>query len=349
MEIASRSSQVVNYLKSICCIGVVSIHTLSDRVMVNGQNLLVESADWPVFLQIMHLLQAVVVPSFFFLSGFLFFLNFKEMSWDFFLTKGRKRVRSLLVPYIVGNIVLLVVLYVAKRVTGGTVATQSVNLSLRGWAFFRAVFWCPLANPVFWFLRDLMLVMLVSPILCSLLLRLKRVTLAVLGFLWLSTLWPSGFAGFSAASFFFFTAGAAFSLSGIDFVEFFAEKRIGRWCTICYLLLFPIAFYTDNAVVLNALIFFSMPVLVRMVASVSRPADAKPVIGAAAAFFIYAYHHYPQIAVKTALCLWIKPEHAVWNYVIFFATVALVCILLGLLYRVLARCFRKWVWIFVGR
>ena len=348
MEISRRSSQVVNYLKSICCIGVVSIHTLSDRVMVNGQNLLVESADWPVFLQIMHLLQAVFVPSFFFLSGFLFFLNFKEMSWDFFLTKGRKRVRSLLMPYIVGNIVLLVVLYVAKRVTGGVWAAHSIDFSMPVWAFLKAVFWRP-SNPVFWFLRDLMLVMLVSPILCFLLLRPKWITLAVLGFLWLSTLWPSGFSGFSAASFFFFTAGAAFSLSRVDFVEFFTEKRIGRWCTISYLLLFPIAFYTDNAVVLNALIFFSIPVLVRMVASVSRPADARPLIGAAAAFFIYAYHHYLQITLKALLYLWIKPEHAVWNYVIFFATVALVCILLGLLYRVLARCFRKWVWIFVGR
>ena len=47
----------------------------------------------------------VAVPTFFCISGFLFFMNFDEWDWRVFGNKVRRRVSTLLLPYILWNFV----------------------------------------------------------------------------------------------------------------------------------------------------------------------------------------------------------------------------------------------------
>lgn len=52
-----------------------------------------------------HVISAIAVPTFFLISGFLFFVNFKTWSWDGYKKKMKHRVKSLLIPYFLWNLI----------------------------------------------------------------------------------------------------------------------------------------------------------------------------------------------------------------------------------------------------
>jgi len=83
----------------------------------------------------------VAMPTFFVMSGYLFFVNVTEWNAKTYWSKLRRRVKKLLIPYIIWNIAMAVKL-------------QTFSLS---------IFIEP-ANMPLWFLRDLMIVSLLTPI-----------------------------------------------------------------------------------------------------------------------------------------------------------------------------------------
>lgn len=70
----------------------------------------------------------------------------------------------------------------------------------------------------FWFIRDLMVVMLFSPIVYFLVKKLRQYAVLGLGVLWLFGWWFE-VVGFSITALFFFSAGAYFSIHGKNFAE----------------------------------------------------------------------------------------------------------------------------------
>ena len=60
-----------------------------------------------------HVLTHIAVPTFFFISGFLFFVNFMEWSWDGYKKKMKSRVKTLLIPYMLWNAIPFLILVLA--------------------------------------------------------------------------------------------------------------------------------------------------------------------------------------------------------------------------------------------
>lgn len=103
----------------------------------------------------------VCVPLFFLISGYLFFQNKKCFNTEFFIDKIRKRIRSLLIPYLIANIVTLLI------------ALLPIYLHLP--SFVKHVDLCnilrvltiqPIDAPL-WFIRDLICLVFLSPIVIS--------------------------------------------------------------------------------------------------------------------------------------------------------------------------------------
>lgn len=157
------------------------------------------------------------VPVFFFISGWLFFNGYRSFSRDFFMGKLRRRVRTLLVPYILWNIFAIVLIWLTLQCGMSGYASYSGpfsptprNLLNCFWTYDMALVggFAPSAYPVnvaLWYVRDLMVLCCLSPVICLCVRKSRAAILAVCALIWATTLNPSAF---------FFTSGACLSVRG---------------------------------------------------------------------------------------------------------------------------------------
>lgn len=124
----------------------------------------------------------IAVPLFFIISGYLFFCNVDEgvrTVWR----KIKKRRKTLLLPYILANIVFVSVFILMHYIpqTEQFVNSPVVESLKDGsiWGNFKELFWLPVGFHL-WFLRDLILVILSTPILYYLLKYIPWITVVVL-------------------------------------------------------------------------------------------------------------------------------------------------------------------------
>lgn len=112
----------------------------------------------------------LAVPMFYTISGYLFFLNANSVS-DVY-KKQKKRVRTLLVPYILSNVLSIIFYCVLDLVTSNVPAWHAmINNNLLDRASGHGVgywlYYCFWEGPIafqLWFVRDLMLLVVFTPV-----------------------------------------------------------------------------------------------------------------------------------------------------------------------------------------
>ena len=107
----SLLSKTISFIRFPLIVGVVFIH--SNMLVVNIQGTLIRYDRWPIVAFLMKLFSVVFadvcVPLFFFISGFLFFYK-PDFTRGVYIDKLRKRVKTLLVPYLIWNFVGFIIL-----------------------------------------------------------------------------------------------------------------------------------------------------------------------------------------------------------------------------------------------
>ena len=133
---------IVNQLRLPLIILVTFAHSYSG--VTEGYDIMTSGWDTYEVLKIVvsQTLVKVAMPTFFVMSGYLFFANVIQWNAQVYWQKTKRRIKTLLVPYLVWNLLMAVKL-----------KTFSLN-----------IFWEPVNMPL-WFLRDLMAVSLLTPIL----------------------------------------------------------------------------------------------------------------------------------------------------------------------------------------
>lgn len=171
-----QNTQLVDFLKIVLTLGIVLRHATPAQIPSDGSVV-------STVLRGIVLLTEVCVPLFFVLSGFLFFLNVPEdpaSSW--FGKKLGRRVHSLLIPYLVANLFAWACYAAAYRwypgIMGGFLGEN--------WKDPLYALWNGPINMSLWFIRELIKVSLLAPVV-YLLVRYTRwwgvLALGVLGFL----------------------------------------------------------------------------------------------------------------------------------------------------------------------
>lgn len=160
-----------------------------------------------VITLIMYLIRASV-PCFFVISGYLYFRNVKTFTVRGYMQKTRRRVFSLLVPYLLWNCVFLVYLLVKIWLSGNAEDTifadndpifMKLLLILKGFWSFNHEY--PYAF-AFWFVRNLIVFCSLSPVAYL----LARNLYVFLLFIVLLVIWGGGLFGFE-----YFVIGAFIS------------------------------------------------------------------------------------------------------------------------------------------
>jgi len=212
-------------------------------VMVHSTNLSVRmDADFTAinkglnsFLQnfISDGIAKIASPLFFAISGYLFFLNIKEGKPVEFLGKYKKRFRTLVIPYLLWSIFGLVLYFVLQSIP--TFKPFFTRELIRDYSFSQVltrIFLQPIPYQL-WFIRDLTVLVLISPLVYWLLKSFRYLIVLFFLILWFINF---NYVVFDNRSILFFTFGAYFSVNGIDPHNFKLNYQ-HIYITICWIAL----------------------------------------------------------------------------------------------------------------
>ena len=207
-----------------------------------------------------HVLTHIAVPTFYFISGFLFFINFQKWSWEGYKKKLSSRIKTLLVPYLLWNAIpfLLAVLAMLAAVTikGKPIEGVETFIVEKNWHIFydcnewgtTRINWLgenlrmtgPYDFPL-WFLRDLIVVTIMTPIIYYAIKMLNLFIISILFIAYISRIWTL-LPGFHITAFFYFSTGAYFALNKININQFVDKYKL-LFIPICIILLVATTIY----------------------------------------------------------------------------------------------------------
>ena len=232
-------SKTIDYLRFPLCVGIVFAHfNLSKGLEIHGVRYGLENPDWYFFfLRLVNwVLPSLIVPMFFIFSGLLFFYR-KDFSAEVYVQKLKSRMMTLLVPYILWNIIAI--LWRLKCLLPGISSFyRPVEIKVSSSRIFNT-FFCnvdnsgiivgstltnvpegilPIDGPL-WFVRELMLMVVISPVIYWLIKKGNLWFLSLLGIVWFCSSWfllNDSFLKMYASQFlmalFFFSWGAFYSI-----------------------------------------------------------------------------------------------------------------------------------------
>lgn len=214
-------SKVISFLRFPLCAAVVLIH-----ININTENCSTHPLYDSVHYLFAQILARVAVPLFFMFSGFLFFYKSEKLHFSDYKGKLTKRIRTLLIPYLFWNFTIILY-YLLGRMLG----LGSEYGSGFGFIDWLKPFWnnypvetngegiasYPICVP-FWYIRDLMVTVLLSPIIYYLTKKCRFYFVIALAMLWITNYWPL-ITGLNITAIFFFSLGAYCSIFKKNFAE----------------------------------------------------------------------------------------------------------------------------------
>lgn len=245
---------------------------------------------------------SLFVPIFFFISGYLFF---HKQAFDKYVYIGnlKKRVNSLLIPYILWTIIAFVVFalfqyFIPELQSGSHKPIKDWNIT----EFITNCFWrygeegAPFVGQ-FWFLRDLMIICLLSPIIFHLINRLRCIPVLCIGILWFFEIGRFFVPG--TIGLFFFSWGAYYQITKKNFLISFNNIF---YVTCLSIPLFIIDAATKawcyNEMIHSMGILLGIPLIFSIgKACVEKKKWKMPNLLCESTFFVYAIHepYYDQI------------------------------------------------------
>lgn len=257
-------SQTIEWLRFPLIIAVAFIHNPglpSEYVLPNlgaGGFWLCLSIYIKVFFS--HVLAHIAVPIYFFISGYLFFLKTPVLTKEIYTDKLKKRWNSLVIPYLLWNIfpiLVVICLWFLKYIIfnhdiGIFMDKLIAYFDSNGWLslFWNTKEWGgnvinwigqpvmgsgPINYPL-WYIRDLIVVVLLSPAIYYCIKMMKQWFLIIMLFFYFSGIWPQ-LPGFSATAILFFGWGGYFSINKLNFVELFRKIEIPTYIATFLLLI----------------------------------------------------------------------------------------------------------------
>ncbi|MBO7553763.1 MAG: acyltransferase family protein [Bacteroidaceae bacterium] len=300
------TSRVVSFLRFPLIFAVIFIHC----------NLLVKNPElesMPVFYFLVYItmkLVCIAVPLFFFISGLLFF---KEGYFDFTLYKKKlkSRVRTVLIPYLLWNIIYFAILGIMQVIKPDTLVILHKHIADFRWQDFLWIFWdiskiTGLADDqraclvgAFWFLQCLFVLFLMSPIIYYLIKSIRHFTLLIIGILYFTDFIPE-MPGIQCNAIVYYMFGAYLSITGIDFISILKRIPVQAYIIMMIGALFVSYLMNENNIVYNITdLFIQAAVFAITVYMIENNHWKESQYLVSSVFFVFAVHRLFSAALMT--------------------------------------------------
>lgn len=252
-NISTIDSQVIHTLRFPLVVLVVIIHSFS---FIKGWEVTqldlshLSGADvYSLFcISLSMTLAHIAVPTFFVISGYLFFIGLRQWNWQLYGSKIKKRVYTLLIPYMAWNS-LRIAEVLSKKVGGVFLMGKPIQGIVEWWHgnngifmyyhaddFVERISWIggeglfsfPILTPM-WYIRDLMVLCLLSPVVYGVLCQrrsiIRYVVMALIVVVYITAIYPY-VPGLTPGPVLFFCFGALLSLEGTSLVKTVCRIRV---------------------------------------------------------------------------------------------------------------------------
>ncbi len=319
MGLESLQSQTIDWLRLPLAVAVVFIHSFGQPAEYDLSAIHANPLDGMSIYTLLricfsHALTHIAVPTFFLISGFLFFRKIKVWNKDVYTSKMKSRWRTLVVPYLLWNLITILSVVALKVgaffLKGKPLSNILVYFEEKGWLrmFWDCNVWAedrlnylgmatPMTGPInlpLWFLRDLIVVTAITPIIYWFVKRTRHYGLLLIGLSYVTGIFPN-IHSLNITALFFFSVGAYFGIFGKNMVEQFRKLRYSSYVA-AILFLIPLVWFdgrnTDTGYIIYPFYIISGVCAIVNLASQllsSGKVRVYPVLSQST-FFIYATH-----------------------------------------------------------
>lgn len=326
---------------------VVFIHNYDQNIRLSG-GASIEGAGGEVFDFLRNLISQGVarsaVPLFFLLAGYLFFQG-ENWSSKTYIRKLKSRFYTLFVPYVFWNNFVLIGFFAATlfSATGGLLSTNaSIFVDFGLLKYFGLVFGYerPPVAYQFWFIRDLMILVLLSPAIKILIDRSGIIFVAGVGLFWMAAL-PL-FDVSVLLGLFFFSFGAYFALTQKDL--FFLDGSFFA-VTVFYVVMLFLDRFGGFVLFSHQLHILTLFLGVLFFLGATKLLLDKPRICSAllrfsgASFFVFAIHEPMLTVFRKVVFTGIDLDSDIYMSIVYIALPLLVTAIAVILFEIGVRSF----------
>lgn len=353
MSYMGKHIESLDFLKAFLVLTVLTEHYFGTSCFDN-----VGKHDFPMLFWFCEITNAFFrgqsVPVYFFISGYLFFLG-GNFSFDKYFKKIKSRVKSLLFPYMIWNTIAVIMLVAVLSSTltsmmkfGNHIDFSLLNLLSCYWIYDGHLAGvdipssnAPLNMPL-WYIRDLIVMVVISPAIGWLLRKVGVIFLLIVFGLWIYTSIEIPFIYYPKEAMFFFSLGAFFSLKGKDIMLF--STCWFKFSLLIYILISILLTVGGYYEIKNIFLLKFLNIMVGLLLSISFASyisNGKLITGTkkyfGSAFFIYLSHGLINSKIIKIFILLINPDSDMGYITLLLLSYFSSILLLYSLYKALDR------------
>lgn len=351
-------SKTIAFLRFPLIVGVVFGHSKFEQV---------EFESYPVFGMFSYIFSNIIpymtVPLFFLISGFLFFYKVENFTIDVYREKLRKRIQTIGIPYILWNLVVAVFVFCIQIFKSDFLFGYNKPMLEFNFQDWLCLFWntnsisvgrheyMPINYPL-WFLRDLIVAVLFSPLVYIIAKKLRKYIFILLALVVIRADCISSFIGENSLStLIFFSAGAYLGIFKQNFAVMLKSEPV--YFAIIYSVFVLIEYCFRNELWVRYWHLCGVIIGVCLTVSlcahfIERGYWKSNTFLTKSSFFIYAYHAIPLSYVTGCVLKWLNP-HSEAIFIMLYLMIPTFIIVVGLgVYWLLQRYLPEFTSVITG-
>lgn len=347
-------SQTVNFLRFPLMALVLMIHANFLNLSFGGSNLELNYSNFPVLNNVVNLCSPMIasaaVPLFFAISGYMFFWGIDTFDKGVFINKLKRRVRSLLLPYLLWNLAVIVLFFLAQTFLPDMMSGANKMIVEYDIHDYICAFWADprTGDPIcfqLWFLRDLMVTVLFAPLIYIALKKFGFYAISIFFLLWLLPV-ETGIKGVSFVAISFFSLGGYLAIDEINPIDWLSEHSKIFGSIFGLLLIFLVAeynlgegVYPEWCDVLRR-IFTMIEVPCFFYLAYKCTSKYELIINETltrSSFFLYCFHGMPLALVLKMLLKVLQPSTEILTIIIYFVAPVIIIGVSTAIYTIMRR------------